>query len=420
MSTQSYYTRLVDPYLAEIRRTFPAVLLTGARATGKTTTARQHVETVIRLDRYEEAGAFQAAPDRALATMRGSVLLDEWQEVPEVLGAVKRAVDEGAEPGRFLLAGSVRAPMKTTMWPGTGRLIQVSMYPMTTAELKPDGVGTAGKVLDLLSTGRAGELLPPADPPDLVGYLELAVAGGYPEVVRAPGRARTLWLTSYLEQVFTRDTAALGEHPDSGRLRRFVEVLAANTAGLIADTDLARLAGLNVKTVKHYQHLLVELGLLDSVPAWFANRNTRFAKGHKYYFIDPGLAAALIGVDVVALLRDTDMMGRMLDTFVAAQIRPLLELREDGARLHHLRMRDGRHEVDQIVEFRNGRLLAIEVKASAGPSTTDARHLAWMRDQFGEHFVGGIVFHTGKWVYPLGERITAVPIAALWDQRWDG
>lgn len=112
-------------------------------------------------------------------------------------------------------------------------------------------------------------------------------------------------------------------------------------------------------------------------------------------------------------------MGRMLDTFVAAQLRPPLKLRDDGAQLHHLRTRDGRHEADQLIEFRNGNILAIEVKASSGPSTGDARHLAWLREELGDRSIGGGVFHTGKWIYPLGERITAVPIATLWDQPTD-
>jgi hypothetical protein len=72
----------------------------GPRAAGKTTTAEQHARTVVRLDRRAEAVAFEADPDAALRSLEEPVLLDEWQVVPGVLGAVKRAVDRGrTSPG---------------------------------------------------------------------------------------------------------------------------------------------------------------------------------------------------------------------------------------------------------------------------------------------------------------------------------
>lgn len=110
----------------------PAVLMIGPRATGKTTTARRYARTVVRLDRDAEATAFRADPDSALAGLAEPVLLDEWQYVPGVLGAVKRAVDGENRPGRFILTGSVR---DVGTWPGTGRLIWLDIHPLTVSEL---------------------------------------------------------------------------------------------------------------------------------------------------------------------------------------------------------------------------------------------------------------------------------------------
>ncbi|MGH4018803.1 MAG: ATP-binding protein [Pseudonocardiaceae bacterium] len=230
-------------------------------------------------------------------------------------------------------------------------------------------------------------------------------------------RDRRLWLDGYLEQIFVRDTALLGEQRDPRRLRQFLGALAANTAGLVADTELARAADIDVRTAKRYQRLLEDLGIVDAVPAWFTNRLARLAKSHKRYVADTGLAAALVGLDVTGLLRHGDLMGRLLDTFVAAQFRPLLTPAANGARLHHLRQRDGHHEVDLLLEYPDGRVVAMEVKASAGPRDSDARHLAWLRERMAQRFVAGIVWHTGHWVYPLGDRITAVPIAVLWGSQ---
>jgi predicted AAA+ superfamily ATPase len=121
-----YVRRLADTRLQDLFAELPALLLVGPRATGKTTTARRHARTVVRLDSEAEAGAFRANPDVALRALETPVLLDEWQAVPGVLGAVKRAVDDEAGAGRFLLTGSVHADLDTQAWPGTGRLVRVA------------------------------------------------------------------------------------------------------------------------------------------------------------------------------------------------------------------------------------------------------------------------------------------------------
>ena len=117
----AYRPRLIDPLLAELLSELPALLVVGPRATGKTTTAARYAARVVRLDRADEAAAFRANPDAALRDLPEPVLLDEWQAVPEVLGAVKRAVDSDSSPGRYLLTGSVRADIETETWPGTGK-----------------------------------------------------------------------------------------------------------------------------------------------------------------------------------------------------------------------------------------------------------------------------------------------------------
>jgi len=124
-----YRKRLLDPLIGNLLAELPAVMLVGPRATGKTTTAARHASTIVRLDHPAESAAFRADPDSVLRGLAEPVLLDEWQAVPEVLGAVKRAVDADSRPGRYLLTGSVRADLEAATWPGTGRVVRVAMYP---------------------------------------------------------------------------------------------------------------------------------------------------------------------------------------------------------------------------------------------------------------------------------------------------
>src|ERR1022692_715027 len=148
-----YVTRFADDVLPHMMTALPALLVVGPRATGKTTTARRYAKSVARLDRPAESAAFIADPDAALRALAEPVLLDEWQAVPGVLGAVKRAVDDDPRPGRFLLTGSVRGDIDAEAWPGTGRLVRVRMFGLSERELAARIAGPT-----FLEKLRAGDL----------------------------------------------------------------------------------------------------------------------------------------------------------------------------------------------------------------------------------------------------------------------
>jgi predicted AAA+ superfamily ATPase len=339
------------------------------------------------------------------------VLLDEWQEVPEVLGAVKRAVDDDPSPGRFLLTGSVEADLTQRMWPGTGRLVRFVLHGMTEREV----AGTPGRgLVEAAVAGELDRLRLPAETPDIDGYVERAVRSGFPEAaLRLGGLGRQAWLDAYIDHVVSRDVRAAGQVRDPIRLRRYIEALGLSTAGMPTDVTLHQAAGINQRTVEAYDHLLESLYLLDRVPAWSSNRLARLVKRPKRYLVDPGLAMSAARIDPPSILRDGDLLGRLLDTFVAAQLRPEVGLLP-RARLYHLRTDGGRQEVDIVIDLGAGRVIGIEVKAGAAPGPRDARHLGWMRDQLGESFLCGIVFHTGPQPFELGDRLWALPICALW------
>lgn len=146
---------MLTQYLAGLA----AVMVVGPRATGKTSTARRYAASVVRMDRPAEAAAFRADPDAALRVLPGPILLDEWQEVPEVLGAVKRAVDDGAAAGRFILTGSVRAPLSSATWPGTGRVVRVVMDGVSRREL--DRKIDQPSLIGVLAAGATGDVRVP-------------------------------------------------------------------------------------------------------------------------------------------------------------------------------------------------------------------------------------------------------------------
>jgi hypothetical protein len=409
----TYRPRIVDGLVKQFVQDFPAVSLIGPRACGKTTTASRHAATVLRLDEPGAAAAVQANPDAALRDLPEPILIDEWQEAPAVLAAVKRAVDTGPRPGRFLLTGSVRAELDTQTWPGTGRVIHLPMTALSVREQR--GAADAATVIERVAHSGAEKLRAPEDPLDVKDYIRLALVGGFPEpAFRLPARARATWLDSYVHQLVTRDAQLADTTRDPVRLRRFFEVLALNTAGIVDGKTLHDAAGINRATAEAYERLLRNLFVLDAVPAWFNNRLKRLIKTPKRYFVDSALAASAIVADEVTLMQDSDLLGRLLDTFVAAQLRAELAVCPGNPRMYHLRTEGGRQEIDLLIELAGHRIIGVEVKAAAAVDADDARHLAWLRDALGERFLHGLVLHAGPRIFQLSDRITAAPISALW------
>ncbi|MGA9284403.1 MAG: DUF4143 domain-containing protein [Solirubrobacteraceae bacterium] len=413
MSEHPYLPRLAEARIEQLFAGLPAISIVGPRATGKTTIARRLSRSVVQLDDPAEAAAFQADADAALSALPEPVLLDEWQAVPSVLGAVKRAVDLGSGAGRFLLTGSVRAKFAGATWPGTGRVVDVRMYGLTMREIL--GRLSGEPFLDKLARADIDAFLMPANPPDLVGYVELALCGGFPDaVLGASADIRRAWLNGYLDQLLTRDPESLEEDRDPHRLKLYFEALALNTAGLAQSKTLYEAARIDHKTASAYERLFINLLVLDILPAWTANRLSRMTRTGKRYLVDTSLVSAALDLDGRAVLRDGDLLGRMIDTFVLAQIRPEVVLASFRSRLYHLRSRDAGHEIDLVAELSGGDIVAVEIKSSAAPTRSDARHLEWLRERLGDRFLAGAVLHTGPRPFPLSERIFALPIASLW------
>lgn len=408
-----YTTRLIDDLITKTMSGLPGIILMGPRGTGKTTTASRHANTVIRLDQAGEAVAFLGDPDAALRGLTEPVLLDEWQLVPGVLSAVKRSVDAHSSPGRFIVTGSVRTVLRGQMWPATGRLIDLTMWGLTVRERLGRTGGAA-----FLDRAAAGADLPAAsDSPDLRGYVDLIALSGFPEASLGMGEGdRERWLQSYLTQLLTRDTDQLDEARDPHLLRRYFEANVLNTAGVVQYKTLYDSARINRRTAQAYDRLLVNLLVVEELPAWTSNRLKRLALTPKRYVIDPALAMTALKMDAGAVMRNGDLLGRLLDSFVVAQLRAELEVSNSKPRLYHLRAQDGRAEVDVLAELGGGGrgVVAMEIKAGAAPTLKDARHLVTLRDQLGDQFVRGVVFHTGPRTFDMSERIVAAPISALW------
>lgn len=171
-----------------------------------------------------------------------------------------------------IVTGSVRGDIDSPTWPGTGRLVRVSMYGLTEREL----VGRRQSESWLERILISGETDLYQSDESLREYVRRALRSGFPDVaLNGTDRGRSRWLTSYVHQVVTRDSASISPGRDPQRLRAYLSALALNSAGVVDDVTLWTAAGISKDTARTYDGLLQNLFMTDRLPAWTSNRLKR-------------------------------------------------------------------------------------------------------------------------------------------------
>jgi predicted AAA+ superfamily ATPase len=309
-----------------------------------------------------------------------------------------------------VLTGSVNAELDGATWPGTGRLVRLEMSGLTVRE-RVRAVEHRPSLMDILR----GDIVLPDARPDLGGYVDHALVGGFPDLVRLDTAAdRRVWLDSYVDQLVTRDIARIGSGRDPERLRRYLQAWALNSAGIADDQTIYQPVGLDRRTHIAYEQLLLNTYTVSVVPAWTSNRLKRLAVSPKRYVNDSALMAAAARIGRSDVLDDAGLLGRLIDTFVFCEVKAHAAVEPTRPTIAHLRTGGGRNEIDLLLEFDGGAVYAVEIKATSTPRPGDARHLMWLADQLGDRFIGGTVLHTGPDTIHFADNLHAVPICALW------
>ena len=410
-TSEALYPRAVERLVAdELLPVFPALWIVGPRGCGKSTSMGRFADAVLDLSDPGARLAAREDPDGALAASGGTLLVDEWQEAPEILGAIKRAVDadRSSSPGRFIVTGSVRAAPQAATWPGTGRLIRVGMHGLTWAEMERAEWYNPIDVLFKLDQVQFGQSDWTRN-----DYLEAIVGGRFPMAVELSGRNRRRWFRAYVEQLIDRDALQVSlRSPRAGKLRSVLGSCAARTGLELNKQATANDAGVDFRTADGYLSLLEDLCVISRVPAWHEKRLQRLTQSPKVFLADPGMAAHLLNVDAASLGREPKLVGQMFETFAATELLAHIETAQAETQMFHLRNRDGR-EVDIVLE-NQGRIVGIEVKSSSVVSRDDARGLLWLRDRVGDGFAGGAVLGSGTVPFQIDDRIWALPLSSLW------
>jgi predicted AAA+ superfamily ATPase len=245
--------------------------------------------------------------------------------------------------------------------------------------------------------------------------MERVCVGGYPEVHALPPSQRPGWFRDYVRTTIERDVVEMSGIRKVSEMGQLLRLLAARSGcelvmqSLIADSALERQA------VYDHQAWLETIHLVARLPAWSRNLTGRVKKRPKVFLTDAGLAAWLVGKTPPALADPTDpATGRLVETFVFAELRRQITWATIEATMFHWQDRDGA-EVDFVLESADGRVVAIEVKAGQTAKRDWFHWLERMREVLGDRFVAGVVLYGGPHVLPFGDRLIAIPISALWE-----
>lgn len=406
------YPRLLYARMTEALADTPVVFITGPRQAGKTTLVRQLAQSERRYITLDDELTLLAARQDPVGLIRGldCATIDEIQRAPQLLLAIKKAVDEDRRPGRFLLTGSANLMLLPTVADSlAGRMETLTLLPLSQSELH-------GASSNWIECAFAGQL--PSVKVPLVGdqLVQAVLLGGYPEAVSRPTqRRRSAWARQYVDALIRRDVRDLAQIERLDQLPRFLQALALVSAQLCNYSKLGAQLGMDHKTAVRYIGVLEQMYLFKRITPWARNRLNRIVKTPKLQFIDSGLLCAMVDLNGNAISQDRTRFGPALESFVFSELYKHATQAQAHYELCYYRDHD-QIEVDGVIEDAQGQIVGVEVKAAATVQASDFRGLRQLAKLAGKQFKLGVVLYDGTQTLSMGDSLWAAPISTLWGQ----
>jgi len=410
------YPRVLEKTISTAMRTFPAVLVTGPRQSGKTTLLHERFAATHRFVSLENPDVRARVLEDPRGFLRANpppVILDEIQYVPELLHYVKSCIDENRTPGQWLLSGSQSFQlMRGVSQSLSGRVAVLSLLPFSLGESRRQIGGPEpidGVLERIRSDERPGRNEGAKEKIELHDWL---LRGAYPEIRSNPAVDRQLWCGSYVQTYLERDVRQLLNVGDINAFNRFLRLCATRVGQVLNMSELSRDLGLSVPTVKKWLSVLEASYQIHLLPPHFNNLGKRITKSPKLYFMDTGVATFLLGLHAKAPLLEGPMIGPLFENAVVSEWIKLFHHRGERPELYYWRSKSGL-EIDLIVD-RNGRLVPIEIKATATVLPAHVRSLnAWRA-------LAGNLAEPGLLVADLEESVRLGPCRCLpWHEGLD-
>jgi len=413
-----FFKRHIKSRLMELLDDFRIIYLTGPRQSGKTTLVKEIAAGMgmgyYTLDDAALAASAESDPQGMLAALPKPLVLDEFQMVPNLVGAIKMISDAAdGQKGIFLLTGSsdvFRSARVQEALPG--HMARLELYPLSRTERREENLNA----VDWLVQGNFEH--PRLIPLDRKMLGDILIEGGYPEAITMSPRSRSIWFASYVEGRLMKDFETM--HQVKGdyhtKLSALVRYLAGMTGNLIKYANIANDISQDDKTVKRYMEILELMFIIRSLHPYVRNSAKRSVVGMpKLHFIDTGLACHLLGLKQADTLHLSQFFGGLVENFVYCELLKHAAWSDEDVVFYHFRD-TSRHEIDLVIERSDGAVMGVEIKASMTIKPKDFSGLTAFAEYAGEKFLRGVLYYSGDKVLPfrIDNRIFhALPISSL-------
>ncbi|MDR2201486.1 MAG: DUF4143 domain-containing protein [Clostridiales bacterium] len=417
---KNYLPRFADGILKEMLQTFKAVFIAGPKWCGKTSTARRQAKSTLYMQDPDTVKTnLQTADTKPSLLLQGAKprLLDEWQAAPVLWDAVRFAADKSAKRGQYILTGSAVVKDGATMHTGTGRIARMVMRPMSLFESKESNGGVSLKALF-------------GAPRDVEGVSELSIErlafvtarGGWPDAVTLKGERALRQVYDYVEATINSDISKIDDvRRDPVRVRALMRSISRNvsTQATLA-TIRSDLSGgdeyLSENTVLNYINALSKLYVVEDLPAWNPSVRSKTAvrTSPTRHFVDPSVAAAVLRISPDGLLKDFNTFGLLFESLCVRDIRIYAETL-DGE-VFHYRDRYGL-EADAVIQLKDGRWGAVEVKMGASEVEKGAANLLKLKNTVNTDKMNEpsflMILTAGSYAYRRPDGVYIVPLGCL-------
>jgi len=420
MNKNQYLPRICDFELQRALATMGATLIEGAKWCGKTSTATHFARSTLFMQDPDKTRSYQEMADtKPSLLLKGENprLIDEWQMSPVLWDAVRFEVDQRGLAGQFILTGSAVPADNVTAHTGVGRFARILMRPMSLYESnESNGAVSLAELFD--------------EKHEVEGVSDLSIEqlaftlcrGGFPATINMPDNAALRMSVDYVEAIIHQDISRVdGVEKNPNRVRLLLRSLARNIATMasvqtvLKDVESTE-TSISDKTFSLYYNALRRIFVIEDMPAWSPSLRSKTAirTSSKLHFVDPSIATAVMRMNPSMVLQDFEYFGFLFEALCARDIR-IYAQRNDGD-VYHYRDKSGL-EADMIVQLRDGRWGAIEVKLGNKQIEQEAANLLKLKEKINTEKMRKpsflLVLTGGQFAYRRKDGVWIVPIGCL-------